>query len=139
MSEEEKKTTGEVVTVEEPDGEAMKTLQEIAGGEITIDVIKSKDFVNAYPMLNKALDMLGQLKASIDAKMKEAIRTEYLKDGTNKVETDTFTVTFVAGSIRKTFDSKKLKEDHPDVYEQYAKESLASDSIRIKFAEEGGK
>lgn len=37
------------------------------------------------------------------------------------------------GCVRKTLDTAKLKEEKPNVYEKYLKESITKDSVVLEF------
>lgn len=43
--------------------------------------------------------------------------------------------TYREGTIRTSLDTKKLKEDHPDIYEEYSKTSKVASSIVVKVLE----
>ncbi|MGN8647913.1 YqaJ viral recombinase family protein [Gracilibacillus sp. HCP3S3_G5_1] len=53
-----------------------------------------------------------------------------------KYETDVVTITRVLPGERKSFDSKRFKEDHPELAEEYQKVSKTKGSVRIKVKEE---
>ena len=73
------------------------------------------------------------LKEQEDA-LKEAIKKEMEEKGIIKLEDDFngLSITYVAPTYRETFDSKKLKADNPDLYDEYVKISNVKSSIRIK-------
>lgn len=43
---------------------------------------------------------------------------------------DYFKITYVKGSTRKTFDSKRFQDEHPGEYAKYLKESEVSSTIK---------
>ncbi|ENH96702.1 phage-related protein, endonuclease of lambda exonuclease [Gracilibacillus halophilus YIM-C55.5] len=53
-----------------------------------------------------------------------------------KYETDVVTVTRVLPGERKSFDSKRFKQDYPDLAEEYQKMSKTKGSVRIKVKED---
>ena len=67
--------------------------------------------------------------------LKEAIRAEMEAKGILKVEDKTsgMTITYIAPTMRESFDSKKFKADKPDLYDEYVKLSPVKSSIRIKL------
>lgn len=81
--------------------------------------------------------------ANFERKMKEikeaedALKTAILEEMESKnilsIKTDDMTISYVAPSDRETFDSKKLREDKPDLYDEYVKISPVKSSIRIKL------
>lgn len=69
---------------------------------------------------------------AIEKQMKEQIKDAMEKYDIKKFSSDYVDITYVAPSTRTTLDSKNLKADHPDLFEQYSKQSKVSSSIRIK-------
>jgi hypothetical protein len=52
------------------------------------------------------------------------------EQGIKKWECDEFTATYTEPGTTTKFDSTAFKKDHPDLYEQYLKESERKASIR---------
>ena len=48
------------------------------------------------------------------------------------LETDDLSITYIAPAERETFDSKKFREENPDLYDEYVKFSPVKSSIRVK-------
>lgn len=63
--------------------------------------------------------------------MRSAILEEMKKTGTQSLETDKIKLTYVAPFTRSSIDSKKLKEEMPEVYEKYQKETTVKESLKI--------
>lgn len=63
--------------------------------------------------------------------MKEALRLEMVKQNVKSYETERLKITYIAPSERVSVDSKKLKEEMPEVWEQYSRVSTVKDSVRI--------
>lgn len=59
------------------------------------------------------------------------------EQGKSKVDFGNFTASLRAGGTRKSFDSKKFKEEHPELAKQYEKESTTAPSVVLKA--KGGK
>lgn len=76
--------------------------------------------------------MAKDIKAKED-ELKKAILTEMESKGIIKLETDELTISYVAATDRETFDSKKLRTDNPDLYDEYIRMSTVKPSIRIKL------
>lgn len=100
--------------------------------KLTLDVIKSEDFSKDYSEFAKFIQKANDAKKAVDEKVKELMTEEYLKSGEKKVDATYASFTLVAGSVRKSFNTSKFKEEHPDLYEQYIVESISSDSLRVK-------
>ncbi len=78
------------------------------------------------------------LKEQIDKKLKdktEQILEEMENKGILKVSNEIvgLEVTYIAPSDRESFDSKKLREDNPDLYDEYVKMNPVKSSVRIKL------
>lgn len=52
--------------------------------------------------------------------------------GTKKIESAHLDITYIDETTRETFDSKRLKAENPDLYDEYVKISNVKASVRIK-------
>lgn len=87
-----------------------------------------KDFAKRY---KKMLALKAELeKEETEFKNKLTEMWGSLTDAPNSVVIDGLKFTYVRPSTRKTFDSKKFQEDHPEMYDKYVKESNVKASIR---------
>lgn len=75
---------------------------------------------------------MKEIKAAEDA-LKAAILEEMESKGIMSIKTDEMTLSYVAGSERETLDSKRLREEEPELYDKYVKMSPVKASIRIKL------
>lgn len=75
------------------------------------------------------------LKAKED-ELKKAILAEMEHKGIIKLDTPEVTITYIASSDRETFDTKKFRNDHSDLYDEYVRISPVKSSIRIKVKNE---
>lgn len=97
--------------------------------------------VNAL-LTDEVYDMIEQYmiaKATYDnwvAQHDEAIMNIMKSAGVKTLKTDYITLSYVSPSVRKTLDAKRLKEEHPDIYEEYLKETEVKESLRIKLRED---
>ncbi len=81
----------------------------------------------------------------LDLKQKENQIKEELSDITDKLLADMeankvlkidipeLAINYIAPTDRETFDSKRFKEEHSDLYDEYIKMSPVKSSIRIKL------
>lgn len=67
-----------------------------------------------------------------EKKLKQAILEEMEAKGFIKVETDAIAITYIAATDREKFDSKKFREEHADIYDEYVSIVPVKPSIRIK-------
>lgn len=75
---------------------------------------------------------MKEIKEAEDA-LKQGILKEMEQKGILKVETEEMTISYVAPTDRETFDSKRFKFDHPDMFDEYVKLSPVKASVRIKI------
>ncbi len=83
--------------------------------------IKIADFEKAIKELKEKEDEL-----------KQAILTEMESKSIIKLETEDLMINYIAPSERETLDSKRLREEQPDLYDEYVKFSPVKSSIRLK-------
>ena len=69
---------------------------------------------------------------------KKALIEEIEKRGITKcnIKNDLFTLTYKAPTTRETLDSKSLKADMPEIFDEYVKISDVSSSISVRLKEE---
>ena len=102
----------------------------LVANDTEIAVIQ-KQIIEATASLQVTLDNLLQK----DRELRDAIRVAMDATGTKKFENEQISITYIAPSIRSTFDSTRFKAEHPDTYTEYLKESKVSASVRIKVKE----
>lgn len=65
----------------------------------------------------------------------EALKESMEKLGVTSYETDFLKITYVASYKKSTIDTKKLKDEKPEIYKEYLKESEVSPSVKIILKE----
>ena len=100
--------------------------------------VENGEIVVAQELANKIIAFEKEsLKMKLIADdLKEKIKSAMEENGIDKgfsIETEegSLKVSYRKASTRTTVDSKKLKEDLPDIYEEYSKTSDVSSSISI--------
>jgi len=83
-------------------------------------------------LIKEKEEELKQIKADME-NVKEFLLSEMEKNGVKKWETDNILVTYVAPSFRQTLDTTKLKEEKPDIYSLYLKETETKSYVKIKI------
>jgi len=98
------------------------------------DIVKVDDeeVVDIVRQMSDVLVEIAELEAKRDAfkRQLEEISEAY---GFVKLDNEYFTITRVDGYKKELFDSKKFKEEHADLYNQFVKYSDVKPSIRIKL------
>lgn len=74
---------------------------------------------------------ISRLK-TVQDELKKSLLAEMEAKGLIKVETDNLVISYIAPSDRETFDSKRFRDDNPDLYDEYVKISPVKSSIRLK-------
>lgn len=102
----------------------MKSIIKLENGEYGL----VSDAINTIVEIEKQIKDLKALQDSY----KENLLKEMEENNVLKVDTEKLLISYVAPSTRETLDSKKLKEDLPDIYDLYVKFTDVKSSLRIK-------
>ena len=73
-----------------------------------------------------------QMKDDLTAAVLQAMQLHNVKS----FDAGRLKATVTPGTTKRTFDSTRFKKDHPDMYEEYMKESVTKDSVRITIRED---
>jgi predicted phage-related endonuclease len=76
-------------------------------------------------------DKIKELKKQED-EIKKAILEEMENKNILKIDTDEVSISYIASSDRETFDTKKFREEHSDLYDEFVKFTPVKSSIRVK-------
>lgn len=71
-------------------------------------------------------------KARLDA-LKVELKNAMIENGVKSWDAGKFTATIAKDSVTNTFDTTKFKKEHPDMYEQYIKQSVRSGAFTVKL------
>ena len=132
--------TARIVEVErKTDEEIERVLQVYLNG----DTIAPKPTVFSSPeeealvKISEQEEAIISLKQMLDyheAKKQESLdllKEKMEREGIKKLETPRLLVTLVAESTSSTFDSKRFKEDHPELASQYLKQTTRKGYVKI--------
>ena len=100
-------------------------LIKVEEGKALLNISTSKqlyEFEKAMKELNEQED---EIKASILQEMEEK--------NIKSIDCDELLISYIAPSDRESFDSKKFREDHNDLYDEYVKFTPVKSSVRIKL------
>jgi len=81
--------------------------------------------------ISQTIQTIENLKKDIKS-FETAILNEMEEKGIKKFDNGQISITYIEPTTRVSVDSKKLKEELPDVYKKYSKESEVKASIKIK-------
>lgn len=65
--------------------------------------------------------------------IKQVVLEEMERKNILKLEDNSLMINYIAPSNREAFDSRKFKQEHQDLYDEYIKISPVKSSIRIKI------
>jgi predicted phage-related endonuclease len=85
----------------------------------------------------KQIREFEQFKAEMDLKekhLKEALKEAFEQYGITSWSTDGLSAKYKSATTRKSIDTKRLKEELPDIYEEYIKESNVASSISLTIS-----
>lgn len=105
----------------------MNEMVVIKNNEIIVDatvIEKIKDF-------KKAKAQMDLVEKELNKSLKEAME----KVGLKKFIVNGLCATIKDGTTKTTVDSKRLKEEAPDIYEEYSKTTPVASSITLTFEE----
>lgn len=105
----------------------MEELVKIENGEITI----AEEIVNKIIEFNKVKKEMEYQEKLLKDGLMEAMNNLGIK----KFIINGLSATIKDGSTRTTIDSKRLKEECPEIYEAYSKTSEVKSSITLSVAE----
>ena len=105
----------------------MEELVKIENGEITV----AEEIVNKIIEFNKAKKEMEYQEKLLKDGLMEAMNTLGIK----KFIINGLSATVKDGSTRTTIDTKRLKEECPDIYEAYSKTSEVKSSLILTVAD----
>ena len=92
------------------------------------DIVINKEWIEKYKNFKRI-----QLEMDLAEKeFKEELKNAMEQIGKPNLILDGFSASIRKGSTRTTLDSKRLKEEPPDIFEEYSKTSETSSSITLK-------
>ena len=99
-------------------------------------IVKNEDkYMLTSDTSNKIAEIeikMKELKAK-EEELKQMILKKIKEKNLLKLDAEELSISYIAPSERETLDSKALKEELPDVYNNYIKFSPVKSSIRIKL------
>lgn len=101
-----------------------------SNNELQIAEVEKQISLAVADLQNKQKELASK-NEQLKEQIKEAMENEEIK----KFENDYISITYVAPTTRNTVDSKKLKEEFEEVYNQCLKTSNVKSSVRIKVKE----
>lgn len=98
---------------------------------VTPELIKSEDFSKKYQSLEELINYLTAIKKTINESIQSIAESSYQDSGDSSIRSKDYIFTYIAPSTKATFDSKKLKEENPELYAKYVKVNKTASSLRV--------
>jgi predicted phage-related endonuclease len=98
-------------------------LVKVENGEIVV----AQEIVNQIVNFKKEMLKMELLEKQLKEEIKEAME----KNNVTSLEFGELKIKYRSASTRTSIDSKRLKEELPDIYDEYSKISNVSSSISI--------
>lgn len=102
----------------------MNELIKIEKGNATL----AEEATRAIVEIETTMKTLKAKKDEYTAALLETMEANDIK----KFDNEELVITYIAPSDRETFDSKKFREEHQDLYDEYVSMAQVKSSIRIK-------
>jgi predicted phage-related endonuclease len=90
-------------------------------------VVVAQEIVNQIVNFKKEMLKMELLEKQLKEEIKEAME----KNNVTSLEFGELKIKYRSATTRTSLDSKKLKEELPDIYEEYSKTSKVASSISI--------
>lgn len=100
-------------------------LIKIEEGKALLNISTSKQLFEFEKAMKELKEQEDEIKASILQEMEDK--------NIKSIDCDELLISYIAPSDRETFDSKKFREEHSDLYDEYVKFTPVKSSVRIKL------
>ena len=108
----------------ERNGEIYQSRQLAVAGDLLVKIAEGEEKIKNFELLKKEVEAQNEI---LKAELLEAMKTQGIKS----FENDALKITYIEPTTRETIDSKRLKEELPEIAEKYKKISKVKDSVRI--------
>ena len=92
------------------------------------EIVISQDFINDFKEFQK-IKLAMELK---EKEFKEELKEAMELTGKTEILLNGFSASYRKGGQRATIDTKRLKEEQPEIVKQYSKVTLTSPGVVIK-------
>ena len=103
----------------------MNELIRVEKGVPFLDAVTSRELAD----FERKIKELKEAEDTIKQKILEEMETK----GILKIDTADITISYIASSDRETFDSKRFKTEHADLFDEYVKMTPVKSSVRLKL------
>lgn len=98
-------------------------------------VIENENLIKLNEKFLKNLLKEKELKRKVDTRlddMMSKLLEEMERKNIKKIDTPEILINYIEAIDKETFDKGKLKEEHPELYDDYVKFSPVKSSLRVK-------
>ena len=92
-------------------------------------LVLASEFEEQIVLLEKQAKEIKEKQQALKDMLLVEMETKNIK----KVETDVLSITYVAETDREKLDTKRLREEHQELYDNYITMTTVSPSVRIKI------
>lgn len=110
---------------------ALAVIGQLAGIEITAEVISSPEFAEMYEVFRNTKEWLDNLDKTFTAGIKAVAEKNYEETGEQSIASPGYRYTYIPETVRESLNARALKADHPDLYKEYVKVSSVSPTLRV--------
>ncbi len=100
-------------------------LIKVEEGKAVLNISTSKQLYEFEKAMKELKEQEDEIKASILKEMEEK--------NIKSIDSDELLISYIASSDRETFNSKKFREEHSDLYDEYVNFTPVKSSVRIKL------
>lgn len=108
----------------------LELIKDLEGVSMTPEVLVSDDFAVKYAQLCAWVEQASKIKDMIDSGIKEIVKANYFETGDASIKNGEYMYIYVPETESTTLDSKRLKEEHPEIYVEYARKSKRKDFVK---------
>lgn len=117
---------------------ALAIISQLAGIEITPEVVSSPEFAEMYEVFRNTKEWLDNLDKNFTAGIKAVAEKNYMETGEQSIVSPGYRYTYIPETVRESLNTKAFKADHPDMYKEYVKVSSVSPTLRVTKIEKKG-
>ena len=110
------------------EGNFLPKLSQPVTKELLADPEFDKQFAFLLDLEKSVKDVLESVKSGI----KSVVEEQYVSTGDNKIESLSYNVSYKPSYTSNGFDTDKLKQEQPKIYNKYQKVTICSSSITVK-------
>jgi hypothetical protein len=126
--------SGEIVDIERKSNEEVEKFLydeiDTIEPQMPIDQNQAEHFITLQTQIKGLKQQLAELEA-VENEFKQLFMEKMKENNIKSFDLGAVKITYIAPTVRKSFDSKKFEIEHKELYGQYLKESPVKESLKI--------